>query len=331
MNANHIEYKKLAYRGKNFVLPQFPNKGFEITPRADLSKILPPPADHPICEDFNTVWDNTKFLVPRQPLSLGMLTEEERKQFSTPQVPRVLDLPIKFPGSGFRVPEAYTQFRGLIGRIAHFEAAINHAALDEYYCYLTVDQGWVEPETLQREAPCHVDGFQGARQAKTKINHTYVVSDHIPTSYYVEPFDFSHLDETKHNFFWEMNKVVAANGSAHVWRPQENEINMIDAYTVHRGSEATARVYRTWIRLSFEVRVFDRLGNAHNPLFSYDWAMTPRDIEGLNLVAFDESIDPSLRVFPWQREDGSAHEDQDNDTKPNLRPNHSAKGTCESM
>jgi hypothetical protein len=262
--------------------------------------------------------------VPRQPISLGKMTDEECDTFSTPHVPRVLDMPIKFPGSGFRVPNAFAQFRAVIERIAHYEAALNGKCLDEYYCYLTVDQSWVEPDTLQREAPCHVDGFQGARQAKTKINHTYVVSDHIPTTYYVEPFDFSHLDETKHNFFWEMNKIVAGNNSAHAWRPEENEINLIDAYTVHRGSEATERVYRTWIRLSFEVRVFDRLGNAHNPLFSYDWEMVPRDIEGLNLVSFDDTIDPSLRVFPWQKEDGSAHEDCNINTKPNLRPQQTA-------
>lgn len=165
-----------------------------------------------------------------------------------------------------------------------------------------------------------MDGFQGSRQAKTKINHTYVVSDHVPTTYYVQPFDFSHLDETRHNFFWEMNKIVAENNSAYAWRPEESEINLIDAYTVHRGSEATERVYHTWIRLSFEVRVFDRLGNAHNPLFSYDWKMVPGDIEGLNLVVFDETIDPSLRVFPWQREDGRTHDDCNINTKPNLRP-----------
>lgn len=319
-NAHNIPYETLSYRGKHFVLPQFPMQGFEITPNADLNCIDLPSPHHPIVSDLNSVWDTNKFLTPRVPLSLGVMTESEQAVFSTRDLPRVLDMPIKFPGSNFRIPQAFEQFREVIERIAHYEAAINPKCLDEYYCYLTVDQSWVEPDTLQREAPCHVDGFQGARQAKTKINHTYVVTDQIPTSYYVEPFDLSHLDETKHNFFWEMNKIVADNNSAHAWQPAVNEINMIDAYTVHRGSEATEKVYRTWIRLSFEVRVFDRLGNAHNPLFAYDWEMVPRDIEGLDLVAYDQSMDASLRVFPWQKEDGTAHEDKDTNTKPNLRP-----------
>lgn len=324
-NTHNIEYEHLSYRGKRFVLPQFPKDGFEIVPDALCNAIALPEKEHPIVADLNSVWDNHKFMTPRTPISLGMMTEAERAVFSTPDLPRVLDMPIKFPGSNFRIPKAYEQFRGVIERIAHYEAALNATSMDEYYCYLTVDQSWVEPDTLQREAPCHVDGFQGARQEKTKINHTYVVTDQVPTSYYVQPFDLAHLDETKHNFFWEMNKIVAEDNSAHAWQPAVNEINLIDAYTVHRGSEATERVYRTWIRLSFEVRVFDRLGNAHNPLFSYDWEMVPRDIEGLNLVAYDETMDASLRVFPWQKEDGTAHENPNTDTKPNLRPQTSAK------
>jgi hypothetical protein len=47
--------------------------------------------------------------------------------------------------------------------------------------------------------------------------------------------------------------------------------------------------------------------------------MVPRDIEDLNLIAFVEDGDPSLRVFPWQKVDGEAHEGR-NKTQPNLRP-----------
>ena len=52
--------------------------------------------------------------------------------------------------------------------------------------------------------------------------------------------------------------------------------------------------------------------------------MVPRDIEGLDLVAYDDTMDPSLRVFPWQKEDGTPHESREVSTKPNLRPNAGA-------
>jgi hypothetical protein len=194
----------------------------------------------------------------------------------------------------------------------------------DYHAYLTIDQRWVAPGTLQREAPCHVDGFQGARWTpKCRTNHTYTVSDVLPTAYYVQPFDFSKLDERLHDYFWEMNAQVADTNEAHRYQPGPAELTLMDCYCVHRGVEndGAAPVFRTWMRLSFEERrrVFDRLGNAHNPLFDYEWAMVDRDIEQLGLRAFRESGDASLRVFPWQGVDGKALPPGAPKTKPRLR------------
>lgn len=70
---------------------------------------------------------------------------------------------------------------------------------------------------------------------------------------------------------------------------------------IARGSESPIQQRRTFIRLSFEERIFDRLGNAHNPMFEYDWKMVPRDIEMLNLVPYDPGmciIDPDNTEVP---------------------------------
>lgn len=311
---------ELGYNGKHFTVPKHSNEGFEIIADSSQNKFNLPDIDtSPIIRDLNTVWDINKFLIPRKPVSLGKLSSEQLKVFSTEGVARTLDMPIKFPGSNFRVPKTLMQFKEVIELVAHYEASINNQCFDEYYCYLTVDQGWVSPETLQREAPCHVDGFQGARfNPKTKINHTYVIGDSIPTTYYIQPFDLRDLDESKHNFFWEMNNIVAKTKSEYAWTPDNGEINLIDAYTVHRGSEAKELTFRTWVRLSFEVRQFDRLGNAHNPLFQYDWNMVESDIESLNLVAYDQTSDPSLRIFPWQDVDGNVFQEEKKKSKPKL-------------
>ena len=196
--------------------------------------------------------------------------------------------------------------------------------LPSYHAYLTIDQRWVAPGTLQREAPCHVDGFQGARyRPKCRTNHTYTVSDVLPTAYYVQAFDFTGLDERLHDYFWEMNAQVRDTNEGHRWQPLPAEITLMDCYCVHRGVEndGPEPVFRTWMRLSFEERrrVFDRLGNAHNPLFEYEWPMVDRDIEQLNLRAFRESSDASLRVFPWQDLDGKALPPGTPKTKPRLR------------
>lgn len=312
--------QELSYRGKHYTVPALPEEGFSVVPTPEDNQ-APVPKDSPIIQALNQVWDLKNFKIPRVPVSLGFLPEEERRLFSQKGMPRTLDLPIKFPGSAFLVPKVFAQLRPLIQRVANYEMTINPDCFDEYYCYMTVDQGLVKKGVLQREAPCHVDGFQGARwNPKVRGNHTYVISDAIPTAYYVQPFELDHLDEAKHNFFWEFNRQVALTNSQHVWKPQAFELNLMDCYSVHRGDNATEDTFRTWVRLSFEVRIFDRLGNAHNPLFRYNWKMVPRDIEGLNLVAYDPDCDPSLRVFPWQKEDGSEHQDKKKRTQPNLKP-----------
>lgn len=78
---------------------------------------------------------------------------------------------------------------------------------------------------------------------------------------------------------------------------------------------------QTWLRPSFEERrrVFDRLGNAHNPLLDYEWTMVERDIEQWSLRAYREDGDPTPRVFPWQDADGRPLHQGALKTKPNLR------------
>lgn len=317
---NTTRFETLTYRGKHYTVPILSNDGFAVEP--DSSAVFFEPLDpSPILDCLNSTWDLANFRVPRRPVRLGFLPVADRYDFSYPVMPRTLDLPIKFPGSAGRIPADFDQLQPLIQRVFNIEARLNPSCYDEYYCYLTVDQGTVQPGSLQREAPCHVDGFQGARwQPKVRVNHTYTVTDCLPTVYYEQPFDFSALDEARHNFFWEMNRQVAATNSAHAWRPEPYELTLMDGYTVHRGDVAETALFRTWVRLSFEVRIFDRLGNAHNPLFRYNWEMVPRDIEGLGLVAFDPDSDPTLRVFPWQDTDGAAFSERTQRTQPNLRP-----------
>ncbi len=311
--------KELSYRGKQFVIPTLSREGFIITPKKDF--VMPEiPDDSPIIRALNKTWDEKEFLIPRRPISFGIIPEHEQQLFSRRGcAPRVLDLPIKFPGSTFRLPKEFAQDVPVTQRIANIEHAINPDCLDEYYCYFTSDEGWVEVGELQREAPCHVDGFQGERwKPKVRNNHTYTLGDVIPTVYYEQPFHTDHLDPAKHDYFWEFNRQVKETKSAHAWRSQPFELTMMDCYSVHRGDKAKVRVYRRWTRYSFEVRIFDRLGNAHNPMFDYNWEMVPRDIEALGLVPYDSNADASLNVFPWQALDGSPLPEGAPKTQPNL-------------
>src|SRR5262245_50901405 len=167
---------------------------------------MPVSPDGGVVAGIHGVFDVAEFLRPRRPASLGVLEAAELAELARPGAPRVLDMPIKFPDDAtYRLPRALAQFAPTIQRIADVEALINPRNAD-YFAYLTIDQGWVEPAQLHREAPCHVDGFQGARwRPKCRTNHSYTVSDVLPTAYYVQPFDLGSLDEAVNDFFWEMN------------------------------------------------------------------------------------------------------------------------------
>ncbi|MBI2102525.1 hypothetical protein HYT55_01700 [Candidatus Woesearchaeota archaeon] len=312
-----IEMQQLTYSGKHYSVPLFSTENPIIFTPNGISD-LHYSRDARVIKDLNTLWDLEQFKIPRVPVSFGYLPEEQRDFFSRPGVTRVLDMPIRFPGTDYRLPKELAQFKDVISRVANIEEAINpqHSV---YYCYLTIDQRTVKAGTLHREAPCHVDGFQGARwPTPLPINHTYTISDTIPTVYYPQPFFLDNLDIAKHDFFWEFNRQVAMANSQSAIRFSPFELTLMNAYCVHRGDDAVQDTCRTWLRLSYEVRIFDRLGNAHNPLFDYDWKMVERDIEQLNLVPYDQNCDPSLRVFPWQSVDGLPNP-HGVKTKPNLK------------
>ena len=310
--------RTLEYRGKHFIIPEVSATGTTIVPRTTTTPKVP--NNSPVIRALNKTWDLAEFGIARLPVSLGIIPLDEQALFQKQGIaPRILDMPIKFPGSHFRVPKEFAQFLPVIQRVADYEMLINPDCYDEYYCYLTVEHGEVEAGELQREAPAHVDGFQGARwNPKVRNNHTYTVGDVLPTVYYEQPFAVDHLDDTKHDFFFDFNRQIAVTKSKFAWRPLPFELTMMDCYSVHRGDEAPKRMYRTWLRLSFEVRIFDRLGNAHNPMFAYDWPMVERDIEALHLVPFDTRVDPSLNVFPWQSLDGTPLSKGSPKTKPKL-------------
>jgi hypothetical protein len=319
-----LRIERLSYRGKHYDIPIFDPER-PVVLRAGTAVVDPAVRDERVIRGIHSIWDLGEFMRPRRPVSLGLLAPDELTTFATPDTTRILDMPIKMPDCDeYRIPRALAQFGPTLQRIVDFEHAVNPHHAD-YHAYLTVDQRWVEPGTLHREAPCHVDGFQGARWSpKCRTNHTYTVSDVLPTAYYVQPFDFTGLDERLHDYFWEMNAQVADTDEAHRWQPRDGEITIMDCYCVHRGVEnhGPTRVLRTWMRLSYEERrrIFDRLGNAHNPLFDYAWEMVERDIEQLGLVAFRRDGDPSHAVFPWQDLDGKPLPPGAPKTKPRLRP-----------
>lgn len=268
-------YESIEYAGIQFQVTKLESKRyFEPKPHAKLSPTYDPQSQ--FAKDLDTTWSLQKFKFKRDPQFIAPIAMKD--VFSRPNGLRILDLPIKMKGSNeYRVPEELAQFAEVIQKVIdHEHAMMSEEKLEKYYAYVTIDQGWVDPGTTQRKPGCHVDGFQGSRiHDKTSINHSYVVSDSTPTVFYSQSFDFDHLSDETHDFFKEMDRLA---DDSFAIRPEPYQVALMDAYTVHRADVVSQAGYRTFLRISYDVKEFDRLGNTVNPHFDYEWNMVARDV-----------------------------------------------------
>jgi hypothetical protein len=84
-----------------------------------------------------------------------------------------------------------------------------------------------------------------------------------------------HLDLEKDNLFLHFD---AQAKPANEVTFQPGEVVFCDAWTVHRAAVPKVDTVRTFLRLSFSVRQFDRLSNSQNPLLPLGCEYVSRDI-----------------------------------------------------
>lgn len=222
-------------------------------------------------DSMNTMWDLKQFDTPHNPIVLDPCD-------AVPcAMERVLDMPIKFPGmKSIRIPNCLARAEHFC-RIAIAYEKANNPNIDDYYAYLTVDTQIIEPGTTHRNGGFHVDGFQGSRiKSKNLLNHSYITASSYATEYLSQSLPCSHWDDNKHDFFKGWDALVNEGNVAPL--PLDT-VSFMTPYVVHRSpiNVAPYRQLRTFYRLSFDVREFDRLGNTKNPFFDYTWDMVPRN------------------------------------------------------
>ena len=264
-----VKYKEIISSGKKYLLPEFTELDYWVLyPSGNSTNVK-------VDGLYNTVYDQKNFNTSRSPYFIH--TIKNKIKFSRPNNINVLDMPIKFPNSDqYRVPLELQQFIEPIQTIIDNEHQLN-SNVNDYHAYLTINQSIVEPNRTQRDPGWHVDGLQGSRiNPKTLIHHSYLVSDSCPILYSLQPFDVSGLDEGKHNYFEAFQKQVKENT---IRQAKNYDILLTDAYMFHAAASSDKVCHRTFFRLAFDVRPFDRIGNSINPLFDYKWNYVSREID----------------------------------------------------
>ena len=78
----------------------------------------------------------------------------------------------------------------------------------------------------------------------------------------------SHLDINKVDF----NKIFAKLADySKVIQPNPYDIVICDAFTVHASPIMDIDTWRTFLRIEFSEKIYNRKFNTMNPLFDYSW------------------------------------------------------------
>lgn len=93
------------------------------------------------------------------------------------------------------------------------------------------------------------------------------------------------LCENTQNWFYEFDKVKDYNKSV-LSKPYE--VNLMTAYNVHESTVSEEEGIRTFVRLEFSLKKFDRIGNSINEELNLGWDYVDRSIpEHLKINIFD--------------------------------------------
>jgi hypothetical protein len=234
--------------------------------RPNLALVGEIPVGSPVVRDIHTKFTLHGFERPRAPFAIGW-----GDLSAVPHDTTVNSLPIKFPGSDYRVPCELAGIEAILRLCVSFEADAN-PHVDEYYAYVSLQRTHVPAGESQRSATVHSDGIQGRRiKPKVVIEHAYAVVDRDPTIFFPQGFDMAGVDVGEHL----MDAVFEAQvDRRRVITFSAGVIVLFDAYCVHHAPLASTPGSRAFCRLTYSCRQYDRLGNTVNTLFRREYAET---------------------------------------------------------
>jgi hypothetical protein len=219
---------------------------------------------HPFYQEHHEAFCLERYQYTRPPIDLGHSRLSAEGLSS--EIVNVLRMPIKYPGTEYRLPVAIRPFWQLVERVSEYEAGFNDRH-EECFIHITVDRRQVSANTTHRYPGFHGDGVQGAKfsqQSYLPIEHSYIVTSEPPTEFCLQPFFFQHLNDGRHNIFHEMEVQVREQN---IYGTLPWNLYLIDPYMVHRTPPITKSVERLFVRVTFAYSELMNPHNTGNPLF----------------------------------------------------------------
>lgn len=175
----------------------------------------------------------------------------------------VQDMPIRMPGSsGFLIPDHLEGFYRLA--LACWR---DSGYRDDVYFYLTAKRLFTGPTCQWNRPGWHIDGY-----GTDDIN--YLWSDSYPTEFCVNQEFLLSEDH-----LLSMQQMTEQALPTHIKTYPVNSVLKVDNTIVHRVAEPKEEGFRTFAKISVSKNKYNRVGNAHNHLFDYDWDMVERSVQ----------------------------------------------------
>lgn len=225
-----------------------------------------------------------QYLYPRPPIDMGWIDDVPLNDVAS----NVLRMPLKFPGSIYKIPRQLEALEPLIRKCAEYEKFIN-AYHNECFCHITYDNSILKADEYHRFPGFHGDGIQGTKLTpKVNVEHSYVYVTEPPTEYCLQPFFLKHLDEAKHNYFLEFDRQAK---DVNIYSSLPRHLCLIDPYMVHRSPLINEVQSRLFIRITFAFNELQHPKNTINPLFDGQQYNKRIDIR--------ENLMPNEFEVPW--------------------------------
>jgi hypothetical protein len=189
----------------------------------------------------------------------------------------VLDMPIKLPYGSLRIPEFIPDWARVVTYQALEFESYHVGEVSPWHVYLTVHQSMVEAQDTQRNGGAHIDGMQGVAYPSPLVGcHAYLLSSVAPTVFYPHAFTLGDFDRDRDNLYSILDR---GKDKSRAWTPAPGELMAASCYCVHEAGVMTETGPRSFIRVEFSKKRFDRVENTRNPLIdTSSWQYRPRPI-----------------------------------------------------
>lgn len=180
----------------------------------------------------------------------------------------MLRLLIKPPGANsIYLPDSLYMFKDFILNNINYHANFFDIK-NEFFCYLTVRVSNYKNLFYKNSMEWHIDGFQGNRIPRHKVEQNIFWLNKSPTQFLLQPMYCEGLNPSKHdiNNFFEKEA-----DERFVFEIKEKALYMINPYNIHRVNKNKFSGKRIFLRLNFSPVLIEDNTNTQNPKVVYNF------------------------------------------------------------